>query len=232
MKILGLESSGKIAGAAIVEDGVVLAEYTLNAGITHSQTFLPMLDSMLKQSKISLEEIDYIAISQGPGSYTGLRIGISTAKGFALASNIKVIPVSTLEGLAQNIADFEGKIFSLLFARSNELYFAVYQSVDGELKEVVASTVLLLPEVIEKMKQSQEQGEKIAVIGDGFFHFETEIRNAVCGNLLFVPARHRHQLSATGIALLGEKKTDCSISGFELVPVYLKKTQAEREIGE
>ncbi|RRD96141.1 tRNA (adenosine(37)-N6)-threonylcarbamoyltransferase complex dimerization subunit type 1 TsaB [Clostridiales bacterium COT073_COT-073] len=231
MKVLGMETSGKIASAAIVENGEILAEYTLNAGITHSQTFLPILDHMLKLSGMDLTEMEVLAVSEGPGSYTGLRIGIATAKGFALANAIPVVPVSTLKSLAQNVVDFNGQIFTLIFARAQELYYALYQAENQELEEIESPRVLLLPDVIAKMKSIQAQGLTIAVVGDGFFRFETEIRQELDNQKLFIPAPRRHQLSAAAIALLGEKKALAgqSISGSQLVPVYLKKTQAERE---
>lgn len=231
MKILGLESSGKVASVAIVEDGIIVAEFTLNAGITHSQTFLPMIDNLLKQSRVELNEIDKIAVSEGPGSYTGLRIGIATAKGFALARQIPVIAVSTLEGLAQNCVDFQGKIFTMLFARSNELYFASYQS-DGEfLQEVDKPQVVLLEEAITIVNAAFHAGQKVAVLGDGYFTFAKEWEKALVERP-FIPKASRHQLSAASIALAAESKLEKSVAGQFLVPVYLKKTQAERECGE
>lgn len=234
MKVLGLESSGKIASAAIIENGEVLAEFMLNAGITHSQTFLPLLDSMLQLSGIELKSIDVLAVSQGPGSYTGLRIGIATAKGLALPTGIPVAPVSALQGLAQNISDFDGRIFTLIFARAEELYYAEYQAANGETEEIVSPRVLLLAEVLQRMQDLQKQGQTIAVVGDGFRRFKERFSENLTEKLLFVPAEKRHQLSAVGIALLGEKAAQSGklISGSQLVPVYLKKTQAEREIGE
>lgn len=234
MKILGLESSGKAAGLAIAEDGKIAAEFTLNIGLTHSQTFLPLLDSMLTLGGFTLAEIDAIAVSAGPGSYTGLRIGIATAKGLALPSGKPVVPVSALEGLANNLADFQGRIFTLLFARSQELYYAQYQAQGGYLSEIEAPQVLLLPEVIARIGTAQAASQETAVVGDGFFQFEQELKTQLNPQLLFIPDGRRHQLSAASIALLGEQKQRAGggIAGSQLVPVYLKKTQAEREYGE
>lgn len=234
MKILGLESSGKAAGLAIAENEKIVAEFTLNIGLTHSQTFLPLLDKMLALSGISLEEIDGVAVSAGPGSYTGLRIGIATAKGLVLPTGKPVVAVSSLEGLAYNVVDFQGRIFSLLFARSQELYYAQYQAQAGCLMEIEAPQVLLLPEGIDRIKAVQASGQAVAVVGDGFFQFEQEWKAQRNTQDLFIPDKRRHQLSAASIALLGEKKlqTGKGIAGSQLVPVYLKKTQAERECGE
>ena len=234
MKILGLESSGKAAGLAIAEDGKIAAEFILNIGLTHSQTFLPLLDSMLTLGGFKLAEIDAIAVSVGPGSYTGLRIGIATAKGLVLPAEKAVVPVSTLEGLAHNLIDFKGRIFTLLFARSQELYYAQYQAEAGRLMEMEAPQVLLLTEVITRIKEVQASGQAVALAGDGFFQFEQELKTQLEPQSLFIPDRRRHQLSAASIALLGEQKLRAGdgIAGSQLVPVYLKKTQAERECGE
>lgn len=231
MKILGLESSGKVASVAIIEDGKKIAEFTLDAGITHSQTFLPMIDNLLRQSRCDLKDIDTIAVSQGPGSYTGLRIGIATAKGFALARGIPVVPVSTLAGLAQNCVDFKGRIFAMLFARKEELYFASYQSDGIRLQEADEPQVVLLEEALAKMNEALEKGQKVAILGDGYFAFEEQINQKLRGEA-FIPKPSTHQLSAVSVALLAEAHPEERISGQDLVPVYLKKTQAERECGE
>lgn len=232
MKILGLESSGKVASVSIIENSEVIAEFTLNAGITHSQTFLPMIDQVVKLSRIELDEIDFIAVSEGPGSYTGLRIGIATAKGLALGKGKRIIPISTLKALANNIADFEGRIFALIFARAKELYYAEYQAENKKLTEVVSPQVLLLEEAMERMQTLQAQGETIALIGDGYYQFETEFLRELNSEKLFVPVKSGHQLSASSVALLAEQDVDSSVEGSDLKAVYLKKTQAERECGE
>ena len=132
------------------------------------------------------------------------------------------------------MVDFQGRIFSLLFARSQELYYAQYQAQAGCLTEIEAPQVLLLPEGIDRIKAVQASGQAVAVVGDGFFQFEQEWKAQRNTQDLCIPDKRRHQLSAASIALLGEKKlqTGKGIAGSQLVPVYLKKTQAERECGE
>ena len=126
MRILGLDSSGLVAGVAIVEDDRLLAEYTTDYKKTHSQTLLPMLDEIQKMIELDLESIDAIAIASGPGSYTGLRIGSATAKGLGFALNKPLVEVPTLEGLAWNLWGTEKLVCPIMDARRNQVYTGVY----------------------------------------------------------------------------------------------------------
>ena len=129
MKILGLDSSGLVASAAIVEDNTLLAEYTTNYKKTHSQTLLPMLAELQKMIELDMESIDAIAIAAGPGSFTGLRIGAATAKGLGLALDKPLVEVPTLEGLAYNLCGTDKLVCPLMDARRNQVYTGVYEFV-------------------------------------------------------------------------------------------------------
>ena len=127
MRILAIESSSLVASVAIVEDGVTLAEYTANFKMTHSQTLLPMIDSMVSLFDIDLSTIDAIAVSGGPGSFTGLRIGSATAKGLGLALDKPLIHVPTLDGTAYNLYGAKGLICPIMDARRNQVYTGIYR---------------------------------------------------------------------------------------------------------
>lgn len=129
MKILGLESSGLVAGVAVVEDGILLAEYNVNYKKTHSQTLLPMLDEVRRMLELDMDTIDAIAVASGPGSFTGLRIGSATAKGLGLALDKPIVEVPTLEGLAYNLCGTQAKVCPLMDARRNQVYTAIYEFV-------------------------------------------------------------------------------------------------------
>ena len=131
MKILGIDSSGMVASVALVEDDVVIAEYTMNHKRTHSETLLPMIDEIVRTSEMKLDELDAIAIAAGPGSFTGLRIGAATAKGLALANDIPIVPVKTCEGLAFNMWGAEGLVCPIVDARRNQVYTGVYKVSGG-----------------------------------------------------------------------------------------------------
>ena len=139
MKILALESSGLVAGIAVAEDDSLLGEYTINYKKTHSQTLLPMLDEVAKMIELDLNTVDAIAVSAGPGSFTGLRIGSATAKGLGLALDKPLIHVPTVDALACNLWGCESLICPLMDARRNQTYTGIYSFDNGELQVIWSS---------------------------------------------------------------------------------------------
>ena len=187
MKILALDSSGMTASAAIMEDGILRAEYPVNIGLTHSQTLLPMIDTITGMTGIKTEELDAIAIAGGPGSFTGLRIGSSTAKGIALAWNIPVISVQTVDALAYNLYGTQGLICPMMDARRQQVYTGLYRFRNEDIPEkspapsaadthaaskaetAVMDTVMeQCPLAVEELCERINQiGERVTVLGDG-----------------------------------------------------------------
>ena len=151
MTILAIESSSLVASVAITEDDVMIAEYTIDYKKTHSQTLLPMIDEMCRMTDFQLEKIDAIAVSAGPGSFTGLRIGSATAKGLGLALKKPLIHVPTVEAMAYNFYDTEKYIVPIMDARRNQVYTGIYTSHEGNVEEVVGQCILLMDELIEKI---------------------------------------------------------------------------------
>ena len=137
MKILAFDSSGMTATVAYLQDEVLVCEYTVNYKKTHSQTLLPMLDRIVQTLGLDLETIDAIAVSKGPGSFTGLRIGSATVKGLALALNKPVIPVSTLDALAFNLCGHQGIVCPIMDARRNQVYTGIYRFEGLDLQEIM-----------------------------------------------------------------------------------------------
>ena len=164
MKILGLDSSGIVASVAIVEDDVLIAEYTVNYKKTHSQTLLPMLDEIAKMTELDLNSIDAIVVAAGPGSFTGLRIGSATAKGLGLALKKPLIAIPTVEGLAYNLYDISGLICPIMDARRKQVYTGIYRFTDHQLKVVEDQMAVPMETVIEKLNQ---YGEAVTFLGDG-----------------------------------------------------------------
>ena len=230
MKILGLDSSGIVASVAIVEDDVLIAEYTVNYKKTHSQTLLPMLDEIAKMTELDLNSIDAIAVAAGPGSFTGLRIGSATAKGLGLALKKPLIAIPTVEGLAYNLYDISGLICPIMDARRKQVYTGIYRFTDHQLKVVEDQMALPMETVIEKLNQ---YGETVTFLGDGVPVFHELIAEKMTVPYSFAPA-HVNKQRAAAVAALGEiyyrqGKTETAM---EHVPDYLRVSQAERERAE
>ncbi len=230
MKILGLDSSGIVASVAIVEDDVLIAEYTVNYKKTHSQTLLPMLDEIAKMTELDLNSIDAIAVAAGPGSFTGLRIGSATAKGLGLALKKPLIAIPTVEGLAYNLYDISGLICPIMDARRKQVYTGIYRFTDHQLKVVEDQMAVPMETVIEKLNQ---YGEVVTFLGDGVPVFHELIAEKMTVPYSFAPA-HVNKQRAAAVAALGEiyyrqGKTETAM---EHVPDYLRVSQAERERAE
>ena len=230
MKILGLDSSGIVASVAIVEDDVLIAEYTVNYKKTHSQTLLPMLDEIAKMTEFDLNSIDAIAVAAGPGSFTGLRIGSATAKGLGLALKKPLIAIPTVEGLAYNLYDISGLICPIMDARRKQVYTGIYRFTDHQLKVVEDQMAVPMETVIEKLNQ---YGETVTFLGDGVSVFHELIAEKMTVPYSFAPA-HVNKQRAAAVAALGEiyyrqGKTETAM---EHVPDYLRVSQAERERAE
>lgn len=226
MRILAIESSSLVASVAIVEDGVTLAEYTANFKMTHSQTLLPMIDSMVSLFGIDLGTVDAIAVSGGPGSFTGLRIGSATAKGLGLALNKPLIHVPTLDGTAYNLYGAKGLICPIMDARRNQVYTGIY-SFEKDFEVIMEQDAMDMGELIEKLNTF---GERVIFLGDGVPVHEQRIRETMTVPFEFAPA-HVNRQRAASVAALGavyfaEGKIETAA---EHGPDYLRKSQAERE---
>lgn len=226
MKILALETSAKSVSAAVVENGAVLASAYQNTGLTHSRTLMPLVDGMLKAAELPLENVDLIAVAQGPGSFTGLRIGVAAAKGLAWAKDLPCCGVSTLVAMAQNLRHLNGEIICAMDARRNQVYNAVFEVKDGRLTRLSEDRAIGLAQLAEEVKN--RSSTKI-IVGDGAH---------LCYNYFLeagipcrmAPAQLRMQ-NAVGVALAAEELAaeGKTVSAHQLVPVYLRLSQAERE---
>lgn len=227
MKILGIDSCTKACGASLYEDGKITASFTVNNALTHSQTLLPTIKNMLKETNLELKNMDYIAVSVGPGSFTGIRIGLATAKGLAHSNEIPMIGVSTLESLAYNIPYFEGIICPCLDARRNQVYNALFEYEYGVLRRLTPDRALGAEELLEDLKKYEKP---IAFIGDGShigYNTAKDVLKSVhiSANLNFVNSASVCMAAANELTLCTFKPQSYS----EINPVYLRLSQAERE---
>lgn len=224
MKILALESSAKAASCAVLSDGELLASAWQATGLTHSRTLLPMVEDMLNNSELSVQEIDAVAVAAGPGSFTGLRIGIAAVKGLAWAAEKPCIPVSTLEAMAWPLAHLEGNIICAMDARRQQIYNAVFLAEGGELTRLREDRAVSLEEAAADVG---EMDGPMTIVGDGAglcFDFLTA-RGVECR---LAPV-HLRQQSAVGVAMAAWRRRGENLSAQELTPVYLRLSQAERE---
>ena len=229
MKILGIDSSGLVAATALMSDGIVTAEYQIHNKKTHSQTLMPMISEMLSMADVKPQELDAIAVSEGPGSFTGLRIGASIAKGLAWTLKIPIVPVSSLMGLAANVELPAQIVCPIMDARRNQVYTAVYKTTPGIPERLVQPDVVPIETALQRAGEAAA-GETVVFLGDGVPVFENVIKETLGEHCrLMIPAR-RYQ-SAASIALIGEslyQRGEC-VSAEKFGPVYLRKSQAERE---
>ena len=227
MMILALESSATACSAALCRDGELVAQSYQNSGLTHSRTLLPMVRDMLANSQLTLDQVDVIAVAAGPGSFTGLRIGVATVKGLAWPEDKDCAPCSTLESMAWPLAHMAGSlIVCAMDARRKQVYNALFLAHDGVLTRQCPDRAIGLAELAEEIKNRPEPK---FVVGDGA---------GLCYNHLLeqdVPCRMAPpQLvmqNAVGVALAAEEMAAAGqvTTARDLVPVYLRLSQAERE---
>lgn len=227
MIILALESSGLVASAALVSEDRLIGEYTTNFKKTHSQTLLPMMDALLKMTGIDISEIDAFAISGGPGSFTGLRIGSATVKGLAMATGKPVINVPTLEGLACNFFGTDSVICPLMDARRNQTYTAIYAFEGDELVCLSQQKAVKIEEILEEVNQL---GRKVIFLGDGVPVFKEKIAALVKVPWQLAPAHLAAQRAgAVGVRAITYYKEGKTETAAQHKPEYLRLSQAERE---
>lgn len=227
MKILGLDSSGIVASVAVVEDDVLLGEYTVNYKKTHSQTLLPMLDEVARMIELDMDSVDAIAVASGPGSFTGLRIGSATAKGLGLALGKPLIGIPTVEGLAYNMYDAQGLICPIMDARRSQVYTGIYRFRNHVMETVQDQCAVGIGEILDRLNDLREP---VIFAGDGVPVFADVIREELEVPYSFAPA-HVNKQRASAVAALGlQYYRDAKYQTAEKYrPHYLRKSQAERE---
>ena len=226
MLILAFETSAKAASVALLDDQKLLAESYQNTGLTHSQTLMVMAEDALKQSGKTVSDITAVAVAEGPGSFTGVRIGVAAAKGFAWGKNLPCYGISTLEAMAESLGIYQGYVCPCMDARRNQVYNALFYVNCGVIQRVREDRAIALTELAEELKSLSEP---VFLVGDG----SNLCYNTLSGEIshLVLPKEHRMHQRATGVALLAAKKIAAGESGDgnALTPNYLRLSQAERE---
>ncbi len=227
MKILGVESSATAASAAVYKDGKIISQIFGNTGLTHSQTLLPMVEGALSVSGVALNEIDCIAVSNGPGSFTGVRIGVAAVKGMAQPLNIKCVEVSTLEAIAKPLENTGCYAVSVMDARCNQVYTAQFDCTKG-FQRVTPDEAVTIDQLGEQL--SSKDGN-IVLIGDGADVTYNKLKD-VLPNVKTALQSVKYQ-SAANVCLIAAEKLCEGFEGVEaqnVLPNYLRLSQAEREL--
>lgn len=232
MKIFAIEASGPVAGCALLEDGELIAEYSLQYKKKHAQSLVPMMQEMKEMTELDLKTVDAIAITKGPGSFTGLRIGAATAKGMGLALEKPIIPVPTVDALAYNLFGVQGLICPIMDARRGQVYTGLYRYEDM-LVTVLAQHVGALSNMIRLLNHS---GERVTFVGDAVPVYEKELTEQLTVPFSFAPPHMSRQRAGTVAALAWdcwqEQGEECMVSADDFRPEYLRLSQAEREHGD
>lgn len=225
MLILSVDSSASPASVCLFRDNKILSEYYINVGLTHSQTLAAMIESMLTVTGIKSEDIDLYAVNNGPGSFTGVRIGVSAVKGMAYAQNKPCIAVSTLHSMAANFLSDNAVVCSCMDARRHQVYNAVFRIHNGEIERLCDDRAISVADLVEELMVIDEP---VILVGDG-----AELVYYSCKELKSVhlapPAQRFQRASSIAVIAAGKAEKCEMISPASLMPSYLRLSQAERE---
>lgn len=227
MRILAIDSSATAASAALVEDGKVLGEFYINTKLMHSQTLLPMVGDVLKCTRSGLSEVDCFAVSAGPGSFTGIRIGVAAVKGLAMAQNKPCVGVSTLEAIARNLEHAEGTVCAVMDARCRQVYNAVFRAHGGKLERLTPDRALAMEDLAQ---ECEKYAKPLFLVGDGAqLCYNNEQFHRL--NPVLPPEPLLYQ-RACGVAKAARfvLEQGGAVTPAALMPVYLRVPQAEREL--
>jgi len=224
--ILAFETTAKAGSVALLEDGKLLVESYQNTGLTHSQTLMVMAEDMLKAAGKTVADLTAVAVAEGPGSFTGVRIGVAAAKGLSWGGELPCYGVSTLEAMALTLGIYQGYVCCTMDARRNQVYNALFYVSHGAIRRITEDRAIALADLAEELKALTEP---IFLVGDGSSLTYNTLKDTVAS--LVLPPEHRMHQRASGVALAAAKKIAAGETGdgAALTPNYLRLSQAERE---
>ena len=229
MKILGIDTSTMAANVAVLEDDKLICEYTINTKKTHSQKLMPMIENILKLSDLDIKEIDAIAICVGPGSFTGLRIGMATAKAMAHENNIPLIGVNSLEILGANMDLCNRNICSILDAQRNQVYMNKYILKDDKITELEEISIKPIDELLEEISSSNEDW---VLVGEAVYKYKEKIEEI---SNITIPSPANNITKASTLCFVARDKmlaNDQVYNCYNINPMYIRKSQAEEQYEE
>lgn len=227
MKILAIDTSATAASVCLSEENKILGEFFTNTALTHSQTLVPMVEQVLKTTDTGIDELDYIAVNAGPGSFTGVRIGVAAVKGLAFKNNIPCVSVSTLESMAYNLLGSNCVVCAVMDARCSQVYNALFRISGNTVERLCDDRALALSDLKQELEKITD---KIMLVGDG-----AEICGKFLGdslsNVFLTPINNRVQnASSTAMAAFKSVSDNNTLTPAELMPTYLRLPQAQREL--
>lgn len=225
MIILAIDTSSAVCSAALTGDGRLLGEVIMNSALTHSQTVMPAVESLLERENLSPKDVDLYAVVAGPGSFTGVRIGVCAVKGLCAATDKPCARVDALEAIAEGAA-FEGLICPILDARRSQVYTALFRRENGALSRVRPDEALPLEKLLKELPK-----ETVYFTGDGLNTYEAEIKEAM-GDRARIAPMHIRVLRASSACLVAQRDQELRMDAELLTPEYLRLPQAERERNE
>ena len=227
MKILAFDSTATSASVAVFDDDNLIGEFFINTKQTHSQTLLPMAESLLKNTKVDVKDIDVFAVNTGPGSFTGVRIGVAAVKGMAMALNKPCVAVSTLDSMAYNLLDVNCTAVCVMDARCNQVYNANFKVANGNVEKLCDDRALSIDELTDELKSVDGH---IVLVGDGAKLCFDKMKDAI-PNIKIASIQNRYQkASSTALVALSLYNNGKTLTAEELMPYYLRLPQAEREL--
>ena len=223
MKILAVDSSAKACSVALTDGDKIIGSFFINTALTHSQTLVPMIDAVLNSTSTELSDVDAFAVSAGPGSFTGVRIGVAAIKGMAMPLDKPCVSVSTLEAMTHNLINEDCVVCAVMDARCNQVYNALFRITGGKIERLCEDRALSINELYDEIKTYEE---KIILVGDGAeLCYNSYKELSTC---IFIAPEHIRYQNAAGVAMAA--RTNPQITAAELMPTYLRLPQAEREL--
>lgn len=221
MKILVADTSSSVCSVGVFEDNVLINKNELDNGKTHSENFMPLVEKTLNEAKLKLDDIEYLAVVVGPGSFTGIRIGVASCKAMAEIKGLKVVPVYSLDSVAANEVENGNVICSMIDARNNQVYCGIYDNKINKLEEYMADDIENVLLVLNKY-------DDIVFVGDGAVLHEDMIREKMVGKKIVFSSNNKQNAESLGIIAYKKIKNGEFKDPDSVVPVYLRKSQAER----
>lgn len=232
MVVLGIECTATPVSCAVVEDGKLKGEYFLNLKTTHSQTLMPMVESMLSLCGYNISDVDAFAATVGPGSFTGVRIGISAVKGLAFTENKPCVPVSVLEAMAYAFLQQNCIVCAVMDARCNQVYNAIFDANGEKIERICEDRALYIEELQSEIAEicKKNPQKSIIIVGDGANLFYNSVKGEEQGYILAPEHLRWQRASCVCFAAQSRLNNGQTVSSNELLPLYLRLPQAEREL--